>query len=169
MPRCGIITESYLLSAVSENNAKVCCFFQNIFLSQVFLFTFGLHRAGFRQSFFLYFMSKLCILLWWFFERFLHLKSYDIKKKVVNVLQQTAIIYRYCFIQSINWKLTCFTYHIHILFSGWRRQSLGLLMIRKTNVIQKQIFLSILEVVCARFIKPSYIFAYSRYVLNFYL
>ena len=143
--------------------------FRTFFLYQVFLSTSELHRAGFRQSFFLYFMSKLCILLWWFFERFLHLKSYDIKKKVVNVLQQIAIIYRYCVIQSIKWKLTCFTYHIHILFSGWRRQSLGLLMIRKTNVIQKQIFPSILEAACARFIKSSYIFAYSRYVLNFYL
>ena len=38
---------------------------------------------------------------------------------------------------------------IHILFSGWRTRFLGLLMIRKTNVMQRQIFLRISEVICA--------------------
>lgn len=146
----------------------VSCFFQKIFsLSSFPLYLWALSCRFLTICFPIFYVKIMHFTLIVFWEiLILPLKSYDIKKNLVKFLQQTAIIYQCCVIQSIKWKLTCFTYHIHILFSSWTRQCLNLLMIRKTNLIQKQIFLRILEVACAGFIKPLYIFASGKFICN---
>ena len=65
--------------------------------------------------------------------------------KVTDIVQVRILSGNKCVLVQIQYVHV----QVHVLFSGWRSRSLGLLMIVKTNVMQIQIFLRISEVVCA--------------------